>query len=213
MLKDGTPVIGGVVSVSFALAPNPVNPGVVDPLADKWVAVLTVDAEGVLNGGVPSPLTDGNYTIRGARPAARRRWQSAVSYGPAPNGAAFQATFNVVSSQSSEAGQHDGARCASHAAIEPAKCRIRSGLCFGLSCGRAMVWEIRAGVFFQMYDDLGNKIGTEQLANTDTSGINNSPAVAMDGVGDFVITWSHETTSGANTGEWGRIRAVLQFAR
>ncbi len=50
-----------------------------------------------------------------------------------------------------------------------------------------------AGIFYRRYDAAGNALdATDQLVNTTTNSTQRSPAVAMDGNGDFVIAWSGE---------------------
>ncbi|MBU1626012.1 hypothetical protein KKB18_01450, partial [bacterium] len=45
------------------------------------------------------------------------------------------------------------------------------------------------GIFFQMYDYYGNKIGIETQANTFTEGDQSWSAISMDGSGNFIIAW------------------------
>jgi hypothetical protein len=48
------------------------------------------------------------------------------------------------------------------------------------------------GIFAQRYNALGVPQGSEFRVNTTTTGVQTSPAVAMDADGDFVIVWSGE---------------------
>jgi hypothetical protein len=47
----------------------------------------------------------------------------------------------------------------------------------------------RGGIYAQRYDSTGLPVGSEFLVNTTTAGNQSYPAVAMDGAGDFVVTW------------------------
>lgn len=48
----------------------------------------------------------------------------------------------------------------------------------------------KGDIVFQMFDASGNKIGCELTVNTFTSGEQEKPAIAMNGVGRSIITWS-----------------------
>jgi len=47
-----------------------------------------------------------------------------------------------------------------------------------------------AGVFAQRFDSNGNAVGSAIRANTTTSGMQNTPDVAMDADGNFVVAWT-----------------------
>ncbi|MGB5636523.1 MAG: hypothetical protein WBM86_27600, partial [Waterburya sp.] len=57
------------------------------------------------------------------------------------------------------------------------------------------------GVFAQRYNADGSPSGSEFQVNTYTTGSQNDPAVAVDGDGDFVITWSGIGQDGDGNGE------------
>ena len=62
----------------------------------------------------------------------------------------------------------------------------------------AVVWESEVAgdrdVFFKLYDDKASVVATAQ-ANTTDGGINqDSPDIAMDATGKFVVTWQHSTS-------------------
>jgi len=54
------------------------------------------------------------------------------------------------------------------------------------------------GIFAQRFDASGNRVGTEFQVNTTTAGDQRNPDVAMDAVGNFVVTWddSHAICTG-----------------
>ncbi len=60
------------------------------------------------------------------------------------------------------------------------------------------------GVYFQRYNSSGVAQGNETLANVTTTQFQNSPAVAMDSDGDFVIAWQSYTTDGNGYGVYAR---------
>jgi Ca2+-binding RTX toxin-like protein len=49
------------------------------------------------------------------------------------------------------------------------------------------------GVYAQVYDSLGNKVGGEIAVNTSTSGDQHDPVVGIDGSGNFVVAWTNDT--------------------
>lgn len=56
------------------------------------------------------------------------------------------------------------------------------------------------GIFAQRYNAAGAKQGGEFLVNTYTTGIQRTPAVAMDATGDFVIAWVSVGQDGSGAG-------------
>src|SRR5207245_443116 len=52
------------------------------------------------------------------------------------------------------------------------------------------------GIFEQLFDAQGNRVGPERLVNVATSFAEVSPSVAMDKTGAFIITWDAQVTSG-----------------
>jgi len=56
------------------------------------------------------------------------------------------------------------------------------------------------GIYAQRYSSSGNKVGGEFLVNTTTAGDQTNPAVAMNALGDFVITWQSQGQDGSG---WG----------
>jgi Ca2+-binding RTX toxin-like protein len=60
-----------------------------------------------------------------------------------------------------------------------------------------------AGVYAQVYTALGVPVGSEILVNTETTGDQTSSAVAVDALGNFVVTW----TSSGQDGDLGGIYA------
>ena len=56
------------------------------------------------------------------------------------------------------------------------------------------------GIYFQRYNNLGVVQGSETKGNTTTSNDQRFPSVAMDGDGDFVITWQSYNQDGSS---WG----------
>ncbi|MEM9451903.1 MAG: hypothetical protein AAGA75_25715 [Cyanobacteria bacterium P01_E01_bin.6] len=54
------------------------------------------------------------------------------------------------------------------------------------------------GVYAQVYDKSGNKVGGEIAVNTLTAGEQYEPVVAMDDDGNFVIAWSNDSSSNAS---------------
>ncbi len=60
------------------------------------------------------------------------------------------------------------------------------------------------GVYFQRYNSGGTAQGVETQVNVTTTQFQNSPAVAMDSDGDFVIAWQSYTTDGSGYGIYAR---------
>ncbi len=60
------------------------------------------------------------------------------------------------------------------------------------------------GVFAQRYDGAGNPIGDEFQVNSYTSGIQDSPSVGTDSVGNFVVVWRSDTQDGSGFGVFGQ---------
>lgn len=72
-----------------------------------------------------------------------------------------------------------------------------------------VVWESEGqdlssyGIYAQLYDNTGSKIGAEFQVNTYTASYQSKPAVAMDSDGDFVVVWhsyGQESGGGEGTG-------------
>ena len=57
------------------------------------------------------------------------------------------------------------------------------------------------GVYFQLFDKFGNKIGSEQLVNSNTSDDQDQASVAMDDSGKFFITWVDHSNTGPGSGD------------
>ena len=60
------------------------------------------------------------------------------------------------------------------------------------------------GVFGQRFDDAGNPVGSEFRVNSYTTSHQNSPAVAMDGSGNFVVAWQSYLQDGAGYGAFAQ---------
>jgi PhoPQ-activated pathogenicity-related protein len=60
------------------------------------------------------------------------------------------------------------------------------------------------GVYAQRYDHFGSKIGSSFRINTFTSGNQTSPAIAMDSLGSFVVTWQSAGQDGSGDGIYAR---------
>jgi hypothetical protein len=56
------------------------------------------------------------------------------------------------------------------------------------------------GVFAQRFDAAGNPQGGEFQVNSFTTGVQNSPSVAMDADGDFVVAWESDGQDGSGRG-------------
>jgi hypothetical protein len=69
-----------------------------------------------------------------------------------------------------------------------------------------VVWESQnqdgssSGVYAQRYSAAGVAQGTELRVNSQTSGLQGSPSVAMDTVGNFVVAWHSDAQDGSNEG-------------
>jgi hypothetical protein len=61
-----------------------------------------------------------------------------------------------------------------------------------------------AGVYAQLYDAAGARIGGEFLVNTYTTGSEGAPAVAASASGEFLVVWSGTLQDGSNTGILGQ---------
>jgi hypothetical protein len=64
--------------------------------------------------------------------------------------------------------------------------------------------ESSSGIFGQRYDAAGVKQGGEFQVNTDTTGAQDYPFVAVDATGNFVVVWESNTQDGANDGVFGQ---------
>ena len=60
------------------------------------------------------------------------------------------------------------------------------------------------GVFGQRFNSAGSPVGSEFQANTYTTGSQGSPAVAVDGSGNFVVTWNSDGQDGSGGGVFGQ---------
>ncbi len=60
------------------------------------------------------------------------------------------------------------------------------------------------GVYGQRYTSTGSVAGSEFRVNTYTTGNQNSPSVAMDNSGNFVVTWQSNAQDGSNNGIYGQ---------
>ncbi len=60
------------------------------------------------------------------------------------------------------------------------------------------------GVFAQRFDQTGRRLGAELAINTYTTDLQETPAVAMDGRGGFVIGWESYAQDGASLGAYAR---------
>ena len=61
------------------------------------------------------------------------------------------------------------------------------------------------GVYAQLYNSLGVAQGSEFQVNTTTVGAQASSSVAMDGLGNFVVTWSSDGQDGSLGGIYGQL--------
>ncbi len=62
-----------------------------------------------------------------------------------------------------------------------------------------------AGIYAQLYNSLGVAQGTEVQVNTTTVGAQTSSSVAMDALGNFVVTWSSDGQDGSLGGIYGQL--------
>jgi len=60
------------------------------------------------------------------------------------------------------------------------------------------------GIFAQRYDSSGNPVGSEFQVNTYKTDIQDAPSVAMDGSGNFIITWQSEGQDGSSYGVYAQ---------
>jgi hypothetical protein len=60
------------------------------------------------------------------------------------------------------------------------------------------------GVFGQRFDAAGTRQGSEFRVNSYTTGIQESPSVAFDGSGSFVVVWQSDVQDGSGFGIFGR---------
>ena len=61
-----------------------------------------------------------------------------------------------------------------------------------------------SGVFFQRYDANGNTVGSETRINQTVADTQDSPSVAMDASGNFVVAWRSNNQDGSGTGIYAR---------
>ncbi len=60
------------------------------------------------------------------------------------------------------------------------------------------------GVFGQLYDSAGTPLASEFQANSHTAGDQSRASVALDDVGDFVVTWTSDLQDGSANGIFGQ---------
>ncbi|MEQ9407094.1 MAG: cadherin domain-containing protein [Fuerstiella sp.] len=78
----------------------------------------------------------------------------------------------------------------------------------------AVVWEHETSEFgprdihFQQFGKNATRVGTEQTANSPTTGEQYAPDIAMDANGNFVIVWDGQTTTESDDGVVGRQYAL-----
>lgn len=76
--------------------------------------------------------------------------------------------------------------------------------------GFLVVWESLGqdgsggGIYLQLFDPSGNKIGGEQLVNTVTLGSQLNPSIAMNRTGDVVVSWESFGQDGDGQGIFGQ---------
>ena len=60
------------------------------------------------------------------------------------------------------------------------------------------------GIFGQLYDPLGHRVGGEFQVNSYTTGTQRDPSVGMDGSGRFVVVWASDGQDGSGYGIFGQ---------
>ena len=60
------------------------------------------------------------------------------------------------------------------------------------------------GIFGQRFDAAGQPLGNEFQVNSFTTGVQRAPAVAVDGLGNFVVVWTSDSEDGASWGVFGQ---------
>jgi len=68
------------------------------------------------------------------------------------------------------------------------------------------------GIYAQRYDATGLALGREFLVNTYTTGDQESPSIAMDSDGDFVVAWQSEDQDGDGNGVYAQRFSALGVA-
>ncbi|MEM9885905.1 MAG: 3-coathanger stack domain-containing protein [Bacteroidota bacterium] len=61
-----------------------------------------------------------------------------------------------------------------------------------------------SGIYSQRYDNTGNKIGIEFRVNTTTASVQTNPDIAMNSLGNFIITWTSFALDGSNLNIYGQ---------
>src|SRR5262249_37386265 len=61
-----------------------------------------------------------------------------------------------------------------------------------------------SGVIARAFDSAGSPLGGDVVVNTYTTGIQDSPRVATDDVGDFAVVWTSRYQDGSGLGVFGR---------
>lgn len=61
------------------------------------------------------------------------------------------------------------------------------------------------GIYAQLYNSLGVAQGTEIQVNTTTVGAQSNSSVAMDGLGNFIVTWASDGQDGSMGGIYGQL--------
>jgi len=217
LIKDGSEIVA-IKSVTFGL----------NPQTNKWEAVLTVDSDSLAPGD--QPLPSGNYELRVLSPVlaaggtpgrsgVRDKVGNALNEsGLSQGGQNFTLNFQVVVVGTSPGTPGTGA---TDFAVNTTQADDQTEPVVAIDSRTGnviVVWTSRSteqypdgstalatDILCQIYNSFGEPIGPEFVVNNDTIGNQFQPAVAVDGLGRFIVTWAGEGQSDADGGIWARI--------
>jgi hypothetical protein len=216
LYHNGSEIIGAIYNVTFAYNPD----------THKYEATVYLSGNGISGGA--SALASGQYQlVLKGNVIDNSAAQSNPMYTTAfvTSGQSFSKLFTVGSAQSGgelrvdgvdESGKSDTQYTQTTGLVDYGSYNIATdksthSLAVDHKGDFAVVWTSfgqddtsdpnGAGVYVRLYDSNNNPLTADVLVNTYTKGNQIDPSIAMDAVGDFVVTW---TSQGQDAdGSWG----------
>jgi len=189
---------------------GPTVPGAPDggpgePTADRDDRVNNIELDFQEDPAIATDA-DGNYVVV---------W---VHYGQAPDRPTvgnFRGEANILAQRYSRTGQRLGPQFVVSSfttgnQVEPDVAMDRFGNFVVVWSGQGQVGQGAnaviddRGVWARLFNADGNPLGDQFLVNHTTVAVQDQPAVAMDAMGNFVITWSSNAATLDHYGIWGR---------
>ncbi len=191
LVHDGTLLSNVITNITFGLNPE----------TNKWEAVLTLDANGSASG--IKPLEDGQYVLTVLNKVEDKVGNPMGSTGLNPDGTSVSWTFNLLN-VSSGAGQGEDL-ISQGLGAEFTRPNATQAVASDADGDTVTVWTSdvagKTGIYARMTqvtwtEDDGDHISTTIdlpiiLVTSDATA--DDASVAMDGDGDFVVTWSQQS--------------------